>query len=331
MKSKILRMLKERQTYVSGEELSAQLGVTRAAVWKAIGKLREEGYEIDSATNRGYRLVSCPRDRMTRENLLDAATYDGSMWKEIYYAKQLDSTNLEAKRVLLEGRGAEPGAVVCEQQFSGRGRRGRGWVSPLGAGLWMTLVLRPNLEPMKASMLTLVAGLAVSRAVEELYEIPATIKWPNDIVVHGKKLCGILTEMTTEEMRMTGIVVGIGVNTGITDFGEELREKATSLALEVAKPDEVDRLMVFRAVLRQFQSCYEQFMQTKDLSLLIDDYNARCITVGHRVRVEEGASAFEAWAQAVDAQGELLVRLEDGTSRTVCAGEVSVRGVMGYV
>ncbi|MFQ9800867.1 MAG: biotin operon repressor [Clostridia bacterium] len=134
MKSKILRMLKERQTYVSGEELSAQLGVTRAAVWKAIGKLREEGYEIDSATNRGYRLVSRPRDRMTRETLLDAATYDGSMWKEIYYAKQLDSTNLEAKRVrLLEGRGAEPGAVVCEQQFSGRGRRGRGWVSPPGS------------------------------------------------------------------------------------------------------------------------------------------------------------------------------------------------------
>ena len=331
MKSTILQMLRKSGTYVSGEELSARLGVTRAAVWKAIGKLREEGYEIDSGTNRGYRLVAGPRDRLTRETLYDAASYDGSMWTDIFYSQTFDSTNLEAKRVLLEGRCSGAGVVVCEQQSSGRGRRGRGWLSPPGAGLWMTLALRPDLEPMKASMLTLAAGLAVSLAVETLYGLSAKIKWPNDIVIGGKKLCGILTEMTTEEMRMTGIVVGIGVNTGADGFDGELRDKAVSLAQVEGGPAEVDRLALFTAILKQFQACFERCMLTRDLTSLLEDYNDRCITVGSRVRVEEGGQSFEAQAESVDAQGKLLVKLEDGSRRTVYAGEVSVRGVMGYV
>ena len=227
---------------------------------------------------------------------------------------------------------------MANRQTAAYGRQGRSWKSPEG-GLYFSFILDPLGEHLQPKVdqnalptLSLLLSLAVQETLASFAQTEKIkIKWPNDIVVHGKKLCGILTEMTTEEMRMTGIVVGIGINTGITDFEEELKDKATSLALEVAKPDEVDRLTVFGAVLRQFQSCYERFMQTRDLSLLIDDYNARCITVGHRVRVEEGASAFEAWAQAVDAHGELVVRMEDETSRTVCAGEVSVRGVMGYV
>ena len=333
--NEILRFLYAHDGYLSGEEISQTLGITRAAVAKRIAKLREEGYPISAVTNRGYRLEDKSLKACYGWELQKAfAGMESSLWRELRFEDTVDSTNLLAKRLIASSSENPEGIVVtCELQTAGRGRRGRSWEVPAGSGIAMSPILCPKIPASRAPMLTLVAGMAVRKALEDLYDVHAVIKWPNDIVVDGKKICGILTEMSMEDLDMTGLAVGIGINVQQTAFDEEIAYKATSVALVtgISKPD---RAALFTAVLRCLEDYYRRFMQTTDLSLLQDEYHAHCVNVGRMVHVMENPadpdSGYSACATGITRYGDLRLRKADGSETVVSSGEVSVRGVYGY-
>ena len=321
-KEQILKRLRESGEFVSGEELSGQLRVSRAAVWKSIQALREEGYGIESATNRGYRLSSCP-DRYS-EAEIGAGLETELLGRKIFCYETIDSTNEEAKRRALGG--APGGSVfVAEQQTGGKGRLGRGWASPAGTGLWFSVLLRPGILPLRVSITTLLAGLAVCRAVRDLTGCDARIKWPNDIVIGGKKICGILTEMTAEIDRIEFVVVGIGVNVNTSAFPEAIREKATSLRIESGKP--ARRITLLQGILLRFETLLQQNAGSDPA--FWEEYRALCVSLGRRVSFTRRGLPVEGTAVDVSSEGELIVRLPDGTTEAVTAGEVSVQGIYG--
>ncbi len=324
MKEKILRLLQEADGFLSGQEISEMFGVTRTSVWKAIRQLEEMGYEIEAVRNRGYRLCSEP-DFLTEERVgecLDTAWAGHPV--RVY--ESVDSTNNEAKRQAESGAG-QGLLVIGGEQTAGRGRRGRAWESKQGEGIFMSLLLKPDIEPSHASMLTLVMGMAVRDALEQSGVPDVQIKWPNDIICSGKKVCGILTEMSAQVDYVNHIVVGVGINDHNQEFPEEVRRTATSVFLEtgihICRADLVAKCM------RQFEGYYAQFMETQDLSGLLDEYNARLVNCGRQVRVIDFKRDYTGAAKGINAEGELLVETETGLKR-VSAGEVSVRGVYGY-
>ena len=246
----------------------------------------------------------------------------------VLYKEEVDSTNLWAKE--LAKRGAKEGTVLtADFQSAGKGRRGRSWQSPKGCSIYMSLILRPDILPAQASMITLVMGIAVAKACRKLLGVDAKIKWPNDIVLSGKKICGILTEMSLKGTAVDYVVAGIGINVNGRDFPEEIRETATSLALETGK--EIDRQMLMQAVLEEISIYYEKFLKAGDLTMMLEDYNEVLVNRGREIRVLEPKGEYRGFATGVNASGELLVTKEDGTCVTVYAGEVSVRGIYGYV
>lgn len=251
--------------------------------------------------------------------------------RELYHGETVDSTNTWAR--VLAGKGASHGAVVlAEEQVSGKGRRGRGWVTPKGSSVAMTCILRPDFMPQKASMLTLVMGLSVAQACRQLYQLDAGIKWPNDVVLSRKKLCGILTEMEAAEGQIRSVVIGVGINGNLTGFPEELEDKATSLQLELGR--RISRASLAAAVLGAFEENYETFCQYEDLSAFRGEYEQMLVHKDQPVMIRGAGRDKEdlsGVALGINAQGELLVEREDRTVVEVNAGEVSVRGLCGYV
>lgn len=327
MKSEILSLLKNTSDYLSGQKICDTLGVSRTAVWKIIKQLKEEGYVIDSVNNKGYRLLSCP-DILSKEEIFSSLELAGTSFvRKIIYLNEVDSTNTRAK-LEAENGACDGTLIVADEQTKGKGRRGRSFSSPKGVGIFMTLILKPEILPQKASMLTLIAGLAVCNGIRQVTDLDVKIKWPNDIVYNGKKICGILTEMSAEMDYVNHIVVGIGINVNHSDFPEEIKDVATSLYLETGRT--FRRSDLIAAVIKEWEAYYEIFLKTKDLSLLKDDYNSRMINTNKKVLVIRGDDSYEAVARTIDADGELLVE-KDGTLVKVMSGEVSVRGVYGYV
>ncbi|MGN1148227.1 MAG: biotin--[acetyl-CoA-carboxylase] ligase [Lachnospiraceae bacterium] len=326
MKSEILSLLRGTDSYISGQELCERFGVTRSAVWKAIGQLKKEGYEIEAVPNRGYRLTACPD--VLSQNELESRMHTKWAGKRLAYYDSIGSTNVQAK--LMAEEGAPAGTlVVADEQTAGRGRRGRGWDSPPGRNLYFTLLLRPDFAPDKASMLTLVMALAVWEAMEETYEAKAGIKWPNDIVLQGKKVTGILTEMSMQGEDIQHVVIGVGINVKKQEFAPEIAERATSLEAELGR--EISRALLLEKIMEHFEKDYEAFCQTYDLSLLMETYNACLVNCGREVRVLDPAGEYTGLAQRINEKGELLVQTPDGKVQEVYAGEVSVRGIYGYV
>ena len=326
MKSKILTILRNTEDYVSGQQLCEQLGVSRTAVWKAVKQLKEEGYEIDSVNNKGYCLKGIP-DVMNQAEIKSQLI---SKWlgQRLDYFPCLDSTNTYLKEIA--GKGAPHGSVaVADHQTAGKGRLGRSWSSPTGCSVYMSYLLRPDIAPVHASRLTIVAALATTRAIEEVTGLSAEIKWPNDIVINKRKVCGILTEMSADMDRIEYVVIGIGVNVNMTHFEEELSDRATSLRIECNK--EISRLQIIVKMLSCFEYYYEQFIETEDLSAMLSDYNDRLVNRGREVRIVERQKEWKAVALEMDRDGELVVQLPDGTTKKVISGEVSVRGIYGYV
>ena len=326
MKTEILRYLKEADGYISGQELCERFQVSRTAVWKVVRQLEAVGYEIEAVRNRGYRLKTSG-DILSQAEILSSIR--GS-WagREILYLDEVDSTNTAAKKA------AENGAVhgtlvVSERQTGGKGRRGRAWDSPRGTGIFMTLILRPNMAPVHASMLTLVAALAVADGIRECTGAESLIKWPNDIVMSGKKVCGILTEMSADPDCINYVAVGIGINVNMEEFPEEIRGVAASIFTETGK--KTKRSLLISAVMAAFERYYEVFMKTTDMSGLLEDYNGKLANCGRTVRVLDPAGEYSGTAIGIDREGELLVEMEDTTVRRVLSGEVSVRGIYGYV
>lgn len=326
MKEKILSLLQDADDYISGQNLCEMLGVSRTAIWKYIRQLQEEGYVIDAVKNRGYRLKECG-DILSLHELKRQM---GTRWlgKNLYFHDTIDSTNLEAKRMADSGA-PEGTLVVADCQESGRGRLGRVWTSPAGCGLWMSFVLKPSYPALQASMVTLVTAMAVMEAIEETAGVPVQIKWPNDLVVQGKKVCGILTEMGMEEGRISFIVPGIGINVNNDYFPEELCGKAISLAMLTGHP--VSRAALAGAICRSFEKYYRDFLEQGNLSGMMDAYNEKLVNRNRQVVISDGAGSFTCLSEGIDETGALLVRHEDGRQEAVSSGEVSVRGIYGYV
>ena len=254
----------------------------------------------------------------------------GTRWAghHVVYFPQTDSTNLQAKAA---GEAGSPhgSLFVTDRQSAGRGRRGRAWESPGGENIYMTLLLRPEFPPERASMLTLVMALAAAEGIETVCGGEVGIKWPNDLVLKGKKICGILTEMSAEVDYIHYVVIGVGINVNQETFPEEIRETATSLRLETGK--KVIRGELITEILKRFEENYEIFAGTRDLSGLQEAYSRRLVNRDREVKVLDPAGAYEAHALGIDERGELIVRTREGETRKVFAGEVSVRGIYGYV
>lgn len=326
MKTKILTLLKESDSYLSGQELCNKFGVSRTAVWKAINQLKEEGYVIEAVQNKGYHLVDYP-DLLTYSEIKSGLT---TKWagKELCYMDVVDSTNTMAKQ--LADKGAIHGTlVVANKQSQGKGRRGRTWESPPNTGIWMSLVLKPKMNPTDASMLTLVMALALVKACNEITKSPCFIKWPNDIVLNSKKICGILTEMSAEMDYINHIVIGVGINANTDEFPEELKEKATSIKIE--NGENIKRAQLINRIMMHFEEEYRLFIDSKDLSMQIDNYNRLLVNKNKEVVVLEPSKEYNGIARGINARGELLVEEPEGEIKKVYAGEVSVRGVYGYI
>ncbi len=247
--------------------------------------------------------------------------------QELVYLKETDSTNNQIKSLASEGF-PEGTVVIAESQTAGRGRRGRAWESPAGSSIYMSLLLRPQIRPDNASMLTLVAALAVSKAVSKLTRKQAGIKWPNDLVMNGKKICGILTEMSLQSTDIDHIVVGIGINVHADAFPEEITNMATSLFLETGVHYKRSELIL--AVWEAFEDYYEIYLKTEDVSALTEEYNANLANLHQMVKVLDPNEPFEGKALGITERGELIVDTLEGR-KLVSSGEVSVRGIYGYV
>lgn len=340
IKEEILKVLRESEDYVSGQELCEKFGVSRTAVWKAVTKLKEEGYEIDSISNRGY-LLKTLADVVTEAEIGSRLTTK-VMGKHCVCFGDVDSTNIQAKKLAEEG--APHGTLVCaESQSEGRGRRGKTWISPRGNAVYMSLLLRPRIRPEHASVLTLVMGMAAARACNELLrraEEEAAgnsseqarprvgVKWPNDLVLDGRKTAGMLTEMSAEIDCIHYVIIGVGINVNEKDFPEELPQ-ATSLRQEAGK--RLMRAELIALCMEYFEKYYCEFEKTEDLRTLKDDYEELLVNKGRQVRVLEPGNEHVGTALGINEQGELLVELADGRTEKVYAGEVSVRGIYGYV
>lgn len=326
MKTEVLRMLKESDDYLSGQELCEKFAVSRTAVWKVMKQLETEGYEIEAVRNKGYRLKMAG-DMLSRMELMSSMQTEWA-GREVLYFDETDSTNTEIKKAA-EANAVHGTLAVADYQSLGKGRRGRSWTSPHGVGIWMSLLLRPKLHPSCASMLTLVAALAVADGIKEVCGLEAKIKWPNDIVVNGKKVCGILTEMSTELECINYVVVGIGINANTSEFPEDIRDIATSLLLETG--NRVSRSRIISAVMKAMERYYDLFLAHQDMSGLLETYNGMLANKDNVVRVLAPSNEYVGTSEGINAEGELLVRMEDGELRTVISGEVSVRGIYGYV
>ena len=328
LSDEVLALLKEQEGYCSGEEMSRRLGVSRAAVWKAIAALRQAGYDISSAPNRGYQLQKSP-DRVS-EGELKGALAGRVLGKELLCLDTVDSTNNEVKRRVVQGA-PEGLTVIADQQTGGRGRRGRVFVSPPG-GLYVSVLLRPDAGLRELMWLTAWSGVALCDGIERCCGVRPGIKWTNDIILNGRKVCGILTElgMEGESARSQYVVVGAGINVSQTeaDFGPEVAPVAISLAQALGTAPR--RAELAASILTALDDMRAAFPHEKERYL--EQYRKDCLTVGREVRILRGdGRTEEAVAEAIDEDFQLVVRFPDGRRETVNAGEVSVRGLLGYV
>lgn len=324
VKDAVLQALQNRAEPLSGEELSRALGVSRAAVWKAVKVLQGEGYTIEALPTRGYCLLAQP-DVLRGPELSDPDRVVGC---QVVCLSETDSTNDECKRRAMAG--APTGlTVTADVQTGGKGRRGRSFQSLAGKGLYLSVLLRPQVPLEQVSQLTAWTAVAVCRAVEAVSGVKPRIKWPNDVLVDGKKLCGILTELGVEAETgsLSYVVVGMGTNLSQTeaDFGPELAPIATSLAILGAK---VTRRELAAALLKELDAMNAAFPRGREGYLA--EYRCRCVTLGKEVKLVRPTGETQATALDVDGGFALRVRLADGREEAVSSGEVSVRGVLGY-
>ena len=321
MQKKVLDLLKAADGFISGEDISRQLGVTRTSVWKAITALRKEGYVVESVTNRGYCLREVP-DLLNVAQITEGLK-TSVLGRTVVALPVVDSTNNEAKRQAVKGA-AHGTLFVTKQQTGGKGRLGRSWESPSRQGICMSLLLRPQISPYEVTRITLLAGLAVCRAIRALTPCPAMIKWPNDVIIGRKKVCGILTEMAAETERVHYVVTGIGINVNTPSFPEQLHQKATSLYLETGNL--YFRAALLQQILYEFELCYDAYL-TDATADLLTPYKELCATLGRKIGFTRNGKMLIATAVDISHRGGLLVKLENGKKLEIHSGEVTVQGI----
>lgn len=313
-REKIIDFLKRKSGYISGDLISQRLNITRQALWKQIQELKYAGYDIAAVPHLGYKLLSSPDRLLPYE--ISSHLDTKFIGKKIYYYENVAST-MEAATDLGIKRAPEGTIVVAEAQTKGKGRLGRIWFSPKYKGIYFSLVLRPNIMPNQAPVVTLLAAVAVCEAIKEVCGEHAQIKWPNDIYLNHKKIGGILTELAAECDQVRFMVVGIGLN--VNNDKKSLISSATSLREERGGP--VNRLQLLRELLRRLEANYLLFCK-KDAAFILEKWRQNSLTLGKRVKVYAHKEHLEGQAQDVDADGGLLVRVDSGITKKVMAGDV---------
>ena len=319
MANDILKYLKEKK-YISGEVLARILGISRVAVWKQIQKLKNMGYKITSDQNLGYCLVSRPDLLLPQEIQRGLSTeYIG---KEIDYFPELKSTNTTAKeKALYKAERIDEGRlIITERQSAGKGRLGREWFSPAG-GIWLSIILYPQLSPSYISRITLTTAVAVVQAIKACTQIESQIKWPNDVLINEKKVCGILTEMSTELDMINWVVIGIGINANINicDFPEDIQKNSTSLKETSGK--EVSRVKLLQTFLKEFEKYYEK-LKKKEFSSILKECKFFSHTLGKKIRVDIGEKIIKGEAIDINESGALILKKEDGESIEIISGTI---------
>ncbi|MFI5056870.1 MAG: biotin--[acetyl-CoA-carboxylase] ligase [Candidatus Acidiferrales bacterium] len=315
----LLTLLAENATIVvSGARIAKEIGVSRSTVWRWVTRLRELGVRVKGQQRTGYFLEQVP-DILT-PNMLRQRLKGSLFGKRIYHFFKTDSTN----RVALElGHAGEPeGAVLlAEEQTAGRGRAGRVWYSERAAGIYVTLLLRPRLAPVQAPLLTMMAGLSAHAAIQAQTGLTLDLKWPNDLLINGKKVGGILTEMHAEPAQVRFVIVGIGLNVNQEKFTGELGAIATSLRIETGKTQ--SRLELLVRLLREFENDYNRFLREGASSVTEKFAAISSYAQGKRVRVTNGTGSFTGTTAGLGPEGLLMVKRDDGEVVTVIAGDVT--------
>lgn len=329
MRKEILKTLIENtDKYISGEDISQRFGVSRTAVWKAIKQLKEQGYEIESISRKGYKLIERSNEFNADELGIDIKS-DHHTYHFIC-KKSVDSTSSELKR-RANDNADEWTIVIAEEQSDGRGRLGRHWVSKPGEGIYMSLLLKPDIQPYHAAKITQITASAVTLAIREITALPALIKWPNDIVVNGKKVCGILTEMTAELNQINYVILGIGINVNGSEFDEEIKEKATSLMKASSHQIAVDRKEILKSFYKHFDVLYRNFLSDPSTQESIDICRRYSAIIGGNVQMIRRGISQDVTVIDITNDGELLVRHTDGSEEVVISGEVSIRRGDQYI
>lgn len=322
MKDAVLRLLKERRPeYVSGEEICKSLDVTRTAVWKHVQNLREDGYDIEARPRAGYSLVGIP-DRLYAGEIQDGLK-SKFFGRQVYYRESVASTNDLAQELARAGA-ANGSIVVAEEQTGGKGRLGRQWYSPKYKNIIFSVILYPPVNPAAASQVTMVTAVALALAVRKKTGVPACIKWPNDLLVGKRKVCGILTEMVAQLDRIDYLVVGAGLNVNqeLAEFPRELHDLATSLKAETGS--KIDRAGLLRAMLEEYEHWYELWL-TQGFAVVLAKWKELSLSLQCPVRINTLNNSWDGWAEDIDEDGALLLRLPDGRMQRLIAGDVSLR------
>jgi BirA family biotin operon repressor/biotin-[acetyl-CoA-carboxylase] ligase len=319
--AKILSALRASPDGVSGTQLAEQLAISRAAIWSRIEELRKAGFAIEAGPHFGYRLVDEP-DALLADDLLARLGETKVVGRDIRVFEETTSTNDVIEKLARDG--VKEGAVVfAESQTKGRGRLGRKWMSPTHKGLWFSVLLRPDLRPQETTQLTVASAIALHRAIKTVTGLSAEIKWPNDLLVGGKKVVGILTEMSAEVDRVRHVILGIGVdvNQDANAFPAELRKTATSLKIESGR--EISRAELATEIMRELDLDYARICGGK-FSQVADEWETLCATIGKKVSVQMGSRLIRGCAEALDDDGALLVRTEHGHLERVIGGDVTL-------
>lgn len=318
-KEKILNLLRSSPSgFISGEELARTCGISRTMVWKHIKSLEREGFGIEAVPSQGYKITTMPD--ILRQSDIKRGLKTRVIGKTVHLLSEVASTNTLAMEMAANGT-PEGTVVIAETQTGGKGRLGRKWISPKG-NLHLSVVLRPNIPMHKAPLITLMGAVAVASAIRKTCGLEAGIKWPNDILISGRKVSGLLTEMSAEQDRIRHIVLGIGVDVNM-EMGElppEVRGLTTTLASEAKT--QINRTALLQQLLRDLEGWYKKFL-THDGEVL-EEWKKLNLTIGNRVTVSGAGESLKGLAQGIDNEGRLIVRGDDGTIHTVAAGDVTI-------
>jgi BirA family biotin operon repressor/biotin-[acetyl-CoA-carboxylase] ligase len=317
MKNKVLETLYEKKgEYIPIDEIALKLEIPESSVHEHVKSLLNEGYTIDCSPENEIRL----KEELTLilPHKLKDTLNTSYIGKEIHYFREVDSTN-EVAKVLAQEGAPEGTVVIAERQRKGKGRGGKPWISPIG-GAWMSIILRPDTLPMNAPQLTFTAGVAAAKTIKEEYGLEVGIKWPNDILIENKKVCGILTEISAEKDSIDYIIAGIGIdaNVDLDQLPPELREETTSLKSELEK--EISRMMLVRKFLENFEAMYNEFNQG-NFQKILQKWRKYSKTIGSNVQIRKGTEIIQGEAVGVNREGVLILELKDGSLRKIISGE----------
>ncbi len=321
--SRILHTLLDNDGFVSGGLLCRELQITRSAVWKHVARLRAAGYDVEAVSGRGYRLAGLTGSPVSEE--VQPLLGTNSFGRNFVFLETADSTNLHARALARDGA-AEGTVVVADSQTGGRGRMRRAWVSPPGVNLYCSIVLRPQVPSVRVPEIPLVAAAAIHGALEaECPELSAFIKWPNDILSGGRKLCGILCEMESEPDFTHFVVVGFGVNVNLDPVPDDLQGIATSVAIETGAT--CSRARILAAVLNRFERLYDEWLGCEDLGFLLPLLERHAWLQGKQVRIEQFSRILTGTVAGLSPQGHLLLENEEGTVTAVNSGEAHLQSI----